>query len=1197
MLTRLQHRLWLILAAICMLPASLAAGTGWNDSKTGNPVLPGYFADPCCRKFGDTYYLYVTPDGWGVGEGPAVIWTSKDFVHWTSNKSNWPTTRQKWAPSVVYRNTKYYMYTQVPCQVWLATADSPLGPWTNAMPGGGPMIPDQTPRGTITLDGECFIDTDGQAYIAYGTWWTPTIAKLSADLTSITAPIQYFENRNNPKALMGTVKGCMESPYILKRNGLYYYMYSNNFCQDSSYCVEYSTGPSPLGPFTYGANNPILETNVDGTVDGPGHHTILEDGGKTYIVYHRHDNPHHRDGAHRQIAIDELRFNPDGSIEKIAPTHCGVGFLAPTTVRDTNLACGKAATASSSAGTDFAPAYAADENNGTLWKAAAYTFPQWLQVDLGRSCAVKRVETDFQFPQVAYHYLIEYSTDGAAWSTFADRRSNTNSGSPMIDSAAGPITARYFRITITGDDSPHRPSPEIAIWNLRVYDGIDRPNQAPLVNAGPDRTGAISFPTLPISGVVNDDGLPNGPVKTTWSKQSGPGAVTFRNADRLDTLTTFGATGAYVLKLEADDGALKSSATVTYTINPPGDRIISYALDEPDGALVTDASGNAQNGVLKNGAKRGSGAVGGAAHFDGRDDHIAVPNLLSCNSLSIAAWIKPDTLANSGCILSGNGPAPGTPSFSIHSDGKILFSIAGCPDQTSDFQFATRNLGKWAHVAAIYDSAARTVTFFVNGKADATRSYSAAPGLVLTSGARIGGWDGGGRSFDGKIDELVVCSRTLSGAEVSALAAAGKFPRISDAKSLPDNQSITLKAKTVTYAPIGADLARATDFFYIQETETSASLIVKDGAGGPGAIEQESGATVTGVMRTSATTGERYLELTSLPEVESAPVVAPGPVNTESLHTSPNLLGVLVKVEGKVREIADNRSAMTISDGYKANGAEVLTTVKCESGPIGSELSTGNVVSVVGVVAKTDAAKRALLLREAQRLVPPLDPLTFGLQEYFRFDETSGTLAADSSGNGRNATLRRAVWAPGRLNNCVAFNGTRSYVSIPDMGTFRGITIAAWVNLAVLRDWQAILHCDGWSTNDVHLSFQGRGQLFFSVNGNVPVDVGSRPVFRESNLNTWKHIAVVYDAAAKNVKFYANGALLSQTNYATAVPAGLIGGIRLGCRDGGERWFSGKMDDFRLYGRALSGEEIGALYKAVSESGIEPRQAQEQKAR
>ena len=65
---------------------------------------------------------------------------------------------------------------------------------------------------------------------------------------------------------------------------------------------------------------------------GPGHQTILEDGGKVYIVYHRHDSPHDPDGAHRQTCIDELKFNADGSIAKVVPTHSGVGFLARSTV-------------------------------------------------------------------------------------------------------------------------------------------------------------------------------------------------------------------------------------------------------------------------------------------------------------------------------------------------------------------------------------------------------------------------------------------------------------------------------------------------------------------------------------------------------------------------------------------------------------------------------------------------------------------------------------------------------------------------------------------------------------------------------------------------------------------------------------------------------------------------------------------------
>lgn len=46
----------------------------YNASSAGNPFIPGYFADPTIRKFGDTYYLYATTDGTGNGYGPAQVW-------------------------------------------------------------------------------------------------------------------------------------------------------------------------------------------------------------------------------------------------------------------------------------------------------------------------------------------------------------------------------------------------------------------------------------------------------------------------------------------------------------------------------------------------------------------------------------------------------------------------------------------------------------------------------------------------------------------------------------------------------------------------------------------------------------------------------------------------------------------------------------------------------------------------------------------------------------------------------------------------------------------------------------------------------------------------------------------------------------------------------------------------------------------
>ena len=133
---------------------------------------------------------------------------------------------------------------------------------------------------------------------------------------------------------------------------------------DHTYRVQYATSDKPLGPYTYGGC--ILETNADGTIHGPGHHSILQEGNGYYIVYHRHDNPHSNRGFHRQLSIDRMTFNADGTIQKIIPTHDGVGALAPSVVKSNNLAFGKSVRASSFYDDNFRPEYAVDDSNGTL---------------------------------------------------------------------------------------------------------------------------------------------------------------------------------------------------------------------------------------------------------------------------------------------------------------------------------------------------------------------------------------------------------------------------------------------------------------------------------------------------------------------------------------------------------------------------------------------------------------------------------------------------------------------------------------------------------------------------------------------------------------------------------------------------------------------------------------------------------------
>ncbi|HVF63172.1 MAG TPA: RHS repeat-associated core domain-containing protein [Casimicrobiaceae bacterium] len=119
---------------------------------------------------------------------------------------------------------------------------------------------------------------------------------------------------------------------------------------------------------------------------------------------------------------------------------------------------------------------------------------------------------------------------------------------------------------------------------LRVRIAPARVNLAPSVNAGANQ--AITLPANAIlAGSASDDGLPNPPgaISVVWSVFSGPGPVTFGNANAATTTATFSVAGGYVLRLTASDGALSATGDVTITVNsgtlPPDPRTVASAID------------------------------------------------------------------------------------------------------------------------------------------------------------------------------------------------------------------------------------------------------------------------------------------------------------------------------------------------------------------------------------------------------------------------------------------------------------------------------------------------------------------------------------------------------------------------------------------------------------------------------------------
>ncbi|MCR4810177.1 MAG: family 43 glycosylhydrolase [Prevotella sp.] len=455
-------------------------GPLWNSPGAANPIIPGYFADPTIRKFGDTYYLYATTDGTGNGYGPAQVWVSKDFRNWKNMVMNWPTTEVVWAPDVVQQpdGTFRYYYCR-PCEVLAGESQSPVGPWKNILgKDDAVLVPDRFVHNAITLDPQLFRDDDGQEYLYFCTWGI--YQGFGCGVTKVNG------TRLDEKKLIPNteLKDIFEAPFVFKRNGVYYFTYSSGSCHDHTYRVQYATSTvGPMGPFQY--KGCILETNADQTVHGPGHHSILEQDGHYYIVYHRHNLPRSVHGFNRQVCIDEVHFDNQGNILPIVPTH-HPRLPEAGIQKERNLAFGASVTASSYYDDSFKPDYAVDDNNATLWKAAGtnWSTPQspnspsphllnshhdeWLQIDLGRPQKFSEVWTQFEYATFFYQYKIETSLDGRQWTLFADRTRNTMQGSPMIDRAPSSKTtkARYLRITVTDTQkNGHIP----AIWNVKVW--------------------------------------------------------------------------------------------------------------------------------------------------------------------------------------------------------------------------------------------------------------------------------------------------------------------------------------------------------------------------------------------------------------------------------------------------------------------------------------------------------------------------------------------------------------------------------------------------------------------------------------------------------------------------------------------------------------------------------------------------------
>lgn len=341
-----------------MTVVAAAAALAATCATARNPIIRGWYADPELHLIGKRYWIYPT---FSASTGKAEqshsltplqrklrtrktvypsyrqqtfldAFSSPDLVHWTRHRHVLDVHDVKWAayavwaPSMIEQAGRYYLFfgaNDIQSDrelggIGVAVAASPAGPFRDLI--GKPLI-DAFHNGAQPIDPFVFRDDDGRVYLYFGGWKHCNVAMLAPDLKSVTQ----LSDGEQFKEI--TPEGYVEGPFVIKRHGFYYLMWSEGDWTGPDYQVAYAIGKSPAGPFR--RMGTILKQ--DPTIArGAGHHSVLNLPGTDdwYIAYHRRP-PGTVDGDHRELAIEHLYFDKIGAIRPVKMTRSGVEALAP----------------------------------------------------------------------------------------------------------------------------------------------------------------------------------------------------------------------------------------------------------------------------------------------------------------------------------------------------------------------------------------------------------------------------------------------------------------------------------------------------------------------------------------------------------------------------------------------------------------------------------------------------------------------------------------------------------------------------------------------------------------------------------------------------------------------------------------------------------------------------------------------------
>ncbi len=284
---------------------------------------------------------------------------------------------------------------------------------------------------------------------------------------------------------------------------------------------------------------------------------------------------------------------------------------------------------------------------------------------------------------------------------------------------------------------------------------------------------------------------------------------------------------------------------------------------------------------------------------------------------------------------------------------------------------------------------------------------------------------------------------------------------------------------------------------------------------------------------------------------------------------------------------AVSMSVSGLPSGVTASFSPASCTPNCSATltlSASASAATGNATVTVTAAGGGITRTSAFTLTVNAATPPPPPPPSTGPVGWWKLDENTGLSAVDGSGSGNNGTLLNGpAWTAGRLGSALAFDGINDNVTIPhstSLALAGAFSMAAWVNPAIS------------TTNFKSLMVKNYTHFFYASskgycgNGAVLVgfvgSAGTKTVCAPTPLpaNAWTHLAATNDGSV--LRLYRNGVMTSSAAV-TGAPSTSTGTLQLGASRFGE-YFNGKLDEARVYNRALSAAEVLALFNAAAPS-------------